>query len=139
MTRINASIQPFELSNSMLFAEYREVKRIPNTIKSGKAVLKDIPKQFKLEKNHVKFFYDKILYLKRRSDALYIECLKRGINAPDYSDCYKDIPQQLFNDWCETKESRELLKERINKRLTESKQVIRFYDKVVDLETALIK
>ena len=139
MTRINASIQPFELSNSMLFAEYREAKRIPNTIKSGKAVIKDIPKQFKLEKNHVKFFYDKILYLKRRSDALYIECLKRGINAPDYSDCYKDIPSHLFNDWRETKESRELLKERINKRLTESKQVIRFYDKVVDLETALIK
>jgi deoxyribonuclease (pyrimidine dimer) len=139
MTRINASIQPFELSNSMLFAEYREVKRIPNTIKSGKAVLKDIPKQFKLEKNHVKFFYDKILYLKRRSDALYIECLKRGINAPDYSDCYKDIPQQLFNDWRETKESRELLKERINKRLTESKQTIRFYDRVVTLEEALIK
>lgn len=31
------------------------------------------------------------------------------------------------------------LKERINKRLTESKQIIRFYDKIVDLETALIK
>lgn len=139
MTRINASIQPFELSNSMLFAEYREIKRIPNTIKTGKAVIKDIPKQFKLEKMHVKFFYDKILYLKNRSDALYIECLKRGINVPDYSDCYKDIPSHLFNDWRETKESRELLKERINKRLTESKQVIRFYDKVVDLETALIK
>jgi deoxyribonuclease (pyrimidine dimer) len=139
MTRINASIQPFELSNSMLFAEYREAKRIPNTIKSGKALLTGIPKEFKLSTNHVKFFYDKILYLKRRSDALYIECLKRGINAQDYSDCYKDIPNHLFNDWRETKESRELLKERINKRLTESKQVIRFYDKVVDLETALIK
>lgn len=29
MTRINASIKPIELSNSMLFAEYREIKRIP--------------------------------------------------------------------------------------------------------------
>jgi len=139
MTRINASIKPFELSNSMLFAEYREIKRIPNTIKTGKAVIKNIPKQFKLEQNHVKFFYDKILYLKRRSDALYIECLNRGINAPDYSECYKDIPSHLFNDWRETKESRELLKERINKRLTESKQTIRFYDRVVTLEEALIK
>lgn len=139
MTRINASMQPFELSNSMLFAEYREIKRIPNTIKSGKAVLKNIPTQFKLEKMHVKFFYDKILYLKRRSDALYIECLKRGINATDYSECYEDIPSHLFNDWRETKESRELLKERINKRLTESKQIIRFYDRVVTLEEALIK
>jgi hypothetical protein len=139
MTRINAGIKVEELSNSMLFSEYREAKRIPNTIKSGKAVIKDIPKEFKLEKNHVKFFYDKILYLKRRSDALYIECLKRGINTTDYSDCYKDIPSHLFNDWKETDESRFLLKERINKRLTESKQTIRFYNRVVSLEDALIK
>jgi hypothetical protein len=139
MTRINASIQPFELSNSMLFSEYREAKRIPNMIKSGKALLTGIPKEFKLSTNHVKFFYDKILYLKRRSDALYIECLKRGINATDYSDCYEDIPSHLFNDWKETDESRFLLKERINKRLTESKQIIRFYDRVVSLEDALIK
>jgi hypothetical protein len=32
MTRINASIRPAELSNSMLFAEYREAKRIPNKV-----------------------------------------------------------------------------------------------------------
>lgn len=139
MTRINASIRPAELNNAMLFAEYREIKRIPNTLKSGKAVVKDIPNTFKLSTNHVKFFYDKILYLKNRSDALYKECLKRGINAEDYSDCYKNIPPHLFNDWRETKESRELLKERINQRLTESKQVIRFYDRVVTLEEALIK
>jgi len=139
MTRINASIKPCELSNSMLFAEYREIKRIPNTIKSGKAVIKNIPTEFKLATNHVKFFYDKILYLKHRSDALYIECLNRGINAEDYSECYKDIPKELFNDWRETKSSRELLKERINSRLTESKQVIRFYDRIVTIEEALIK
>jgi len=139
MTRINASIRPAELSNSMLFAEYREIKRIPNTIKSGKAVIKDIPKTFKLQSQHVKFFYDKILYLKKRSDELYQECLRRGINAEDYSECYKGIPQHLFNDWRETKEARELLKERINLRLTESKQVHRYYDKIVSLEEILIK
>ena len=139
MTRINASIRPAELSNSMLFAEYREICRIPNTIKSGRAVVKDIPKTFKLQSQHVKFFYDKILYLSKRSDALYQECLRRGINAQDYSDCYKNIPPHLFNDWKETKESRELLKERINLRLTESKQVHRYYDRVVSLEEILIK
>lgn len=139
MTRINASIRPTELSNAMLFAEYREAKRIPNTIKSGKAVIKDIPKTFKLQSQHVKFFYDKILYLSKRSDELYAECLRRGIKAEDYSDCYKSIPEHLFNDWQETKEARELLKERINLRLTESKQIHRYYDKVVSLEEILIK
>lgn len=139
MTRINASIRPAELSNAMLFAEYREIKRIPNMVKSGRAVVKNIPKMFKLQSQHVVFFYDKILYLSKRSDELYKECLKRGIKAEDYSESYKDIPPHLFNDWQETKEARELLKERINQRLTESKQPIRFYDRIVTLEEALIK
>ena len=139
MTRINSSIPPKNLCNAHLFSEYRELVRIPNTIKSGRAIVKDIPKTFKLSTNHTRFFYDKILYLSKRSEELYKECLKRGINAQDYSDCYKDIPPHLFNDWQETKEARELLKERINLRLTESKQVHRYYDKIVSLEEILIK
>jgi deoxyribonuclease (pyrimidine dimer) len=101
--------------------------------------LSQISTTFCLNRGHESFFRDKILYLSKRSDALYAECLKRGIKAEDYSDCYKDIPPHLFNDWRETKEARELLKERINLRLTESKQKIRFYDRVVTLEEALIK
>lgn len=139
MTRINASIKVEELSNSMLFAEYREIKRIANAVKSGRAVVKNIPKTFKLQNQHVTFFYDKILYLSKRSEELYKECLRRGIKAEDYSDSYKDIPPHLFNDWEETPQARELLKERINQRLRESKQPIRFYDKIVPLEEALIK
>ena len=61
------------------------------------------------------------------------------VSAEDYSESYRNIPPHLFNDWRETKEARELLKERINLRLTESKQTIRFYDRVVTLEEALIK
>lgn len=140
MTRINASIQPYELSNSMLFAEYREMKRVGNKVKNNKYNFNNpAPKDFTLNKGHELFFRDKILYLSKRSDMLYQELLRRKYEIEDYSDCYKDIPQHLFNDWRETKESRELLKERIYKRLTESKQTIRFYDRVVTLEEALIK
>lgn len=140
MTRVNASVRVSELSNSMLFAEYREIKRIPNKVKANKYSSKSIaPTTFTLNTGHELFFKDKLQYLANRSDALYKECLKRGINAQDYSDCYKDLPKHLFNDWRETKESRELLKERINKRLIESKQIIRFYDRIVTLEEALIK
>jgi hypothetical protein len=140
MTRINASIRPAELSNSMLFAEYREAKRIPNKVKQDKYSEKSkIPNEFTLNTGHELFFKDKILYLKKRSDELYKECLRRGINAQDYSDCYKDIPPELFNDWQETAEARRLLKERINLRLTESKQVHRYYNRVVSLNEILIK
>ena len=138
MTRINASIKPAELCNSMLFAEYREIKRVPNKLKNNKYSSKSIaPLQFTLNSGHELFFKDKILYLKNRSDALFKELLKRGYNVEDYSECYRDIPTEFFNDWRETKESRELLKERINLRLSESKQVIRYYDKILSLNEAL--
>lgn len=140
MTRVNASIKPHELCNSMLFAEYREIKRIPNKIKKGKYSSKSIaPTEFTLNKGHELFFKDKILYLKRRSDALYLELLRREYDIEDYSDSYKDIPQHLFNDWEETEESRQLLKERINSNLMKPGQVIRFYDRIVTIEEALIK
>ena len=87
MTRINAAIKPAELSNAMLFAEYREIKRVANKVKQNKYNLNNpIPKVFSLNKNHEVFFRDKILYLSKRSEELYKECLKRGINAQDYSE-----------------------------------------------------
>lgn len=138
MTRINASIRPHELCNSMLFSEYREIKRVPNKLKNGKYSFKSVaPLKFTLNTGHELFFKDKILYLKNRSDALYQELLKRGYNVEDYSECYKDIPIEFYNDWAETKEARELLKERINLRLSESTQVIRYYDSVISLQEAL--
>ncbi len=60
MTRINSGINPIQLVDPHLFAEYRELKRIPNTIKSGRAIVKDIPKQFTLGTGHVKWFYPRL-------------------------------------------------------------------------------
>lgn len=139
MTRINASIRPIELTNSHLLAEIRELPRILNTVKSGKAKIENKTDTFKLGSNHTTFFYGRLKYLVDRHKNLVNEAKVRGFNVMDYSESYKGIPPHLFNDWWETKESRELLKERINLRLTESKQIIRFYDRVVTLEEALIK
>jgi deoxyribonuclease (pyrimidine dimer) len=140
MTRINAAIKPAELCNSMLFAEYREIKRVPNKVKQGKYNFNNkIPETFTLGTGHESFFRDKLLYLKKRSDALYIECLKRGINCQDYSEAYEDLPTHLFNDWVETPNARPLLVERINLRLSSTNQVIRYYDKVITKEQAFIK
>ena len=139
MTRINASIKPIELTNAHLLAEIRELPRILNTVKSGKAKIGNKTDTFKLGSNHTTFFYRRLKYLVNRHKNLVNEAKVRGFNIMDYSESYKDIPPHLFNDWRETKEARELLKERINLRLTESKQTIRFYDRVVTLEEALIK
>ena len=57
MTRIN-TIPPQELCDKHLMAEIREITRIPNTIKTGKAIIANIPDTFRLGSGHVKFFYD---------------------------------------------------------------------------------
>jgi len=81
MTRISSSIKPIELCDKMLIAEHREIIRIPNTIKSGKAKvdLSTIPLDFKLGSGHVIFFYNKLKYLHNRYLQLYKECIDRGV------------------------------------------------------------
>lgn len=122
MTRINSGIKPIQLCDSHLFAEYRELKRIPNTIKSGKAIVKDIPTVFSLGKGHVKWYYPRLKYLHKRSDSLYQELLRRGYNVEDYSNCFKNLPAELYNDWDDTK-AKPILIERLSERLVGMKNI----------------
>ena len=117
MTRINVAILPSELNTKMLIAEHREIKRIPNCIKKGRYNLKGQPEQFTLGTGHVKFFYDKLSYLKRRYECIYSECVKRGYNVTYYGDCFKELPPELCNDYRPTLRDRKLLVERIKSKL----------------------
>src|SRR4051812_1037617 len=116
MTRINAGIPPKKLSRQHLIAEHREMVRIPNTIKSGKAVVKDIPEHFTLGKGHVKFFYNKLKYLHNRYEDLYKECIARGYNMTWFGDAFTGLPPELYNDYKPTKEAIALITERIKER-----------------------
>ena len=99
MTRINIGIKPSLLSQKHLLAEHREIKRIPNTIRTGKARIEGIPEHFTLGKGHVKFFYDKLLYLFNRYQEIHSECIKRGFSVTDYSMAWSGVPQALMNDY----------------------------------------
>lgn len=137
MTRINSGILVGSLIDSHLFSEYRELKRIPNTIKSGKAVIKDIPKTFSLNRGHVKWYYPRLKYLHKRSDALYQELLRRGYNVEDYSSCFQSLPPELYNDWDDT-EAKPILVERIKERLLTMKN-LKFNREPITLEEAIKK
>lgn len=90
MTRINYGIHPTELSDKHLLAEHREIKRIPNVIASGKAILSDIPEDYCLGKGHVKFFYNKMNYLFTRYVEIYRECLNRKFNITCYFSAFEE-------------------------------------------------
>lgn len=113
MTRINIGINPEVLSNAHLNAEHREIKRIPNTIKSGKAKIKDIPENFTLGKGHVKFFYNKLQYLKNRYDLIYNECIRRDMNVTSYHSAFLDLPEYLYNDYSPTKNDIDIINQRL--------------------------
>ena len=122
MTRINSGILPSELTNQHLIAEHREIKRVPNCIAKGKYDLKGQPKEFTLGTGHVKFFYDKLGYLKQRYEELYAECRRRNINVQYYGDAWNNVPSELMGDYTPTDRDRTIIRERIAERLQASKK-----------------
>ena len=121
MTRINVGIPPAELVNQHLIAEHREIKRIPNCIAKGKYNMEGIPNKFKLGTGHVKFFYNKLLYLKKRYISLYNECIKRGFNVQNYINAWDNVPQKLMNDYKVKANDCRIIRQRINDRKTNRK------------------
>lgn len=123
MTRINVGVHPKYLSKEHLIAEHREIKRIPNVVRSGKAVLKDIPESFTLGKGHVKFFYNKLGFLLKRYRQIYKECIKRGYKVQDYSGAWDGIKPELMQDYRPSKNDKILILNRISERTNSKKAV----------------
>ena len=121
MTRINVGIPPAELVNKHLLAEHREIKRIPNCVSKGKYNMNGIPNRFKLGTGHVKFFYNKLLYLKKRYIRIYKECIKRGFNVQNYIGAWDNIPEKLMNDYKIKANDIRIIRERINHKLNTNK------------------
>ncbi len=116
MVRINL-LNPKSLADQHLIAEYDEilmlfgyVKRYP-VIKEG-----SIPKKYTLNKGHMLFFKDKLLYLKNRHEDLKIEMRARGFVTNITVDL-KEFPRDLCNDWKPTAVDKKIIKERIMQKL----------------------
>ena len=121
MTRINI-IEPSELTDHHLIAEYREIfmvgSSLQRSLKSKNWNPKDIPIKFTLNTGHVKFFYDKGKYLSNRYDMLREEMKARGM-TPDVTRVFKkeQWPDELWNDWTPTLEDYKLIRQRIEERI----------------------
>lgn len=116
MTRINVGVDPKELSDRHLLAEHREIKRIPNCVKSGKAKVENIPSSFSLGTGHVKFFYNKLGYLMNRYIAIHRECDRRGFNTQNYIEAWVGVPLELMGNYKPQASDREIVLARIKER-----------------------
>ena len=114
MTRINC-ISVSELNNKMLLAEYRELPRI-----SAQAKVTTAPLNYVLGSGHVKFFYDKGEFLRKRFEEQIVpELIHRGFKIQFTK--YRMHPAGLNNDWIPSPRDMEINKDRIEQRLSESR------------------
>jgi len=116
MTRINL-VPPAELCDQHLLAEHRELTRIPNAVAKGKFSLKGQPEDYKLGEGHVRFFFNKLAFLKQRYDLLHKECLARGFNVQYFwAEELPDDPN-LWQNYLPTENALALNRERIALRM----------------------
>lgn len=116
MTRINVGYPVEKLTTKHLIAEHREIKRIPNQVKTGKVKVKHIDK-FCLGTGHVHFFTDRLGYLLKRYTEVYNECIRRGFKVENYSSAWNDVDIFLMNDYEPTDDDKLLIINRINEKL----------------------
>jgi hypothetical protein len=115
VTRINIGIPVKELHYKHLLAEHREIVRVP-TLAKRRTHFSDIPKQFTLGRGHVKFFYDKLKYLRNRYEELFEECINRGFNVTYYGTSWADVPEKLMGDYIPTQNDIEIIEKRLKER-----------------------
>lgn len=148
MTRINV-VDPSELADSHLLAEYRELPRVfalaedalfrvahtiadreldipPARMASVAAdrVRTSAPSAYTLGAGHVRFFYSRTGYLSRRQSAIIAECLRRGFNLT-HRTAPPPVPG-LDDDWTPTPEAIEINRARIAERIATRPGFYRF-------------
>jgi deoxyribonuclease (pyrimidine dimer) len=111
MTRINC-IPAAELNDQMLLAEYRELPRLSALARP----CSDAPRHYTLGPGHIKFFYDKGEYLRRRfEEEIVPELTKRGFKLSFIR--YRPHPEGLNRDWQPRTVDQKLNRDRIRERL----------------------
>ena len=115
MTRINC-VPASELSRQHLIAEYRELPRVFSLAR----VCHDAPAEYTLGKGHVKFFYNKLLYLANRQRELVAEMRRRGyypqFDPQQLHAHWYAIKPELFGDWAPTAKALQINRDRILER-----------------------
>lgn len=132
MTRINSNLSPRLLKRAHLVAELREITMVPASLrrslrtKSPETILRSIPPRFTLNAGHVKFFYNKLEFLKTRFNALADEMSRRGFNADRTRiDAFDGFDPIWYNRWESDAVDDSIVMERINLRISQKPHLYR--------------
>lgn len=117
MTRINV-IDPRELTDQHLMAEYRELPRVFALSRAALDRNVNAPKNYTMGTGHVKFFYDKTPWLAQRHSLIVNELKRRGYNL---GLTLSLVPVEGYapSDWSPSPADVEVNMERLRLRLRE--------------------
>jgi deoxyribonuclease (pyrimidine dimer) len=122
MTRINV-IPPRELIRQHLLAEYRELPRVFGLVRRAqqrgeRPDMSAVP-AYTLGKGHVRFFYPRLKWLRKRYDALRKEMTRRGYKMSIYgNELYAGIDDAWWSDWRVTDEAIKINRARIKDKIS---------------------
>jgi deoxyribonuclease (pyrimidine dimer) len=114
MVRINLII-PRKLADQHLIAEYNEILMLLGYVRKYPVGM-DIPKNYCLGKGHIKFFKNKLLYLKKRHEILKKEMKERGF-IPNKTINLSEFSKKLQNDWKPKFDDFKIIKKRLREKI----------------------
>lgn len=137
MTRINL-VEVEDLADQHLFAEWREIARIPTAATKaynaycGINFSENSSFEYVFGTGHVRFFYNKIAFIKERYDRLTEELLKRNFNITIRdSSIFDNVPYPLVRyPWTPSRKEIELSINRISSKLNEKPNWYRYYGEI---------
>ena len=130
MVRINL-IVPTKLADQHLIAEYNEILMLLGYVRKYPSK-EDIPKDYCLGRGHIKFFKDKLLYLKKRHETIKKEMIKRGF-TPTKKVILLDYSPTLRNDWKPKAADYKLIKVRLSEKISKKPSYYRYYGENKDV------
>jgi deoxyribonuclease (pyrimidine dimer) len=125
MVRINI-IDPCCLADQHLIAEYDEILMLLGYVKRYPKLNDDIPEKYRLGKGHIKFFKNKLKYLKKRHDMIKEEMKKRGFE-PKVTIDLTNFNKELNNDWEPKSEDKFIIKNRLLEKIGMKPKYYRYY------------
>lgn len=122
MTRVNC-IPVEELTREHLLAEWKE---LPRVIGLSRAALERgdqrFIKEYRLGQGHVRFFYNKLAWVRERLKLIYAEMKRRGYSPKEellvvYINNIQSMPMHLLNNWVPSEHDMSVSRARIQERL----------------------
>lgn len=116
--RCNTGLNPLYLADQHLIAEQVELLMVTGMLRKNNFQHKSpIPPYFKLGTGHITFWFNKLLYLQKRLQAVKNEVNRRGFKVMDREIDLTGFPQKYINDWSPTLEDSKIVRNRIVEKM----------------------